>query len=245
MSLLDSLFVSIFGIAVVFIVLIFLSLLVRLQSALVAGFTKRKTALAEAAKTAEAPVSAGAEAPAEGSSEAAAAEARPKPTADIQDSLRSGNNRQTAGLFQANSTGAQAARKYTALFGGKTFDVEVEELNNIPQPAVLPAPKSLSAPAEKSKPAAAEQTGPMQKPAAVSSKPADINGEAVTAPVPGLVLEVKTSVGAKVKRGDILLLIEAMKMENEIVAGRDGVVAQVLTAKGAAVDAGTPLVVLQ
>ena len=69
-------------------------------------------------------------------------------------------------------------------------------------------------------------------------------GEPVNAPMPGNILKVNVSQGQAVKAGDVLVILEAMKMENEITAPRDGTVAQVVTAKGAVVDTGSPLVVL-
>ena len=62
--------------------------------------------------------------------------------------------------------------------------------------------------------------------------------------MPGNILKVEVSAGQAVKSGDILVILEAMKMENEIVAPRDGTVAQVVTNVGATVDTGAPLVVL-
>ena len=70
------------------------------------------------------------------------------------------------------------------------------------------------------------------------------SGEVVPAPLPGVVLAVKVSAGQAVKKGDVLCIIEAMKMENEVFAPRDGTVAQVAAVKGANVDTGAPLVVL-
>ena len=70
-------------------------------------------------------------------------------------------------------------------------------------------------------------------------------GETVSAPMPGNILSVNVSQGQAVKAGDILVILEAMKMENEIVAPRDGTIAQVVTTKGAVVETGAPLIVLQ
>ena len=63
--------------------------------------------------------------------------------------------------------------------------------------------------------------------------------------MPGVILNVKVTQGQAVKSGEILCILEAMKMENEIVAPKDGTVAQIVVAKGANVDTGAPLIVLQ
>ena len=82
-------------------------------------------------------------------------------------------------------------------------------------------------------------------PAAAPAAPTAVAaGEVVAAPMPGNILKVNCSQGQAVKAGDILVVLEAMKMENEILAPRDGTVAQVVTTKGAVVDTGAPLVVL-
>jgi len=70
-------------------------------------------------------------------------------------------------------------------------------------------------------------------------------GEPIKAPLPGVILGVKVNAGTSVKRGEILLILEAMKMENEIVAPRDGVVTQIVANKGSAVNTGDVLVMLK
>jgi biotin carboxyl carrier protein len=71
-----------------------------------------------------------------------------------------------------------------------------------------------------------------------------VAGEAVTAPMPGNILKVAVSAGQSVKEGDLLVVLEAMKMENEIFAPKSGTVAQVLVQKGSTVDTGATMVVL-
>ena len=69
-------------------------------------------------------------------------------------------------------------------------------------------------------------------------------GEPVTAPMPGTILKVNVTNGQAVKAGTVLCVLEAMKMENEIMAPKDGTVTQVVVSKGSSVDTGAPLVVL-
>ena len=79
-------------------------------------------------------------------------------------------------------------------------------------------------------------------PAAAPAAPA--GGEKITSPMPGTILSVNVQNGSVVKKGDILFILEAMKMENEIMAPCDGTVAAVSVTKGAAVESGTLLCVI-
>lgn len=123
--------------------------------------------------------------------------------------------------------------KYIVSLNGKDYEVEVERgqavLLNVTQAA---APAAAAAPT----PAAAPAAAPAPTPAA-----APANGEVVAAPMPGVILNVVAKPGDQVKAGDTVLTLEAMKMENEISAPHDGVVSQILVAKGANVDTGAPL----
>ena len=127
--------------------------------------------------------------------------------------------------------------KYVLTLNGKNYEVEVELANPMLMdefatyaPAAAPAPA-----AEVSAPAA---VAPVAAPAA----PAD--GNCVKSPMPGTILKVNVSKGQAVKEGDVLCILEAMKMENEIMAPCAGTVKQVLTVKGANVDTDAPLVVI-
>ena len=122
--------------------------------------------------------------------------------------------------------------KYKVTLNGKCYEVVVEKGEAICE-NVYDAPTAAAAPA--AAPAA---------PAAAAAPVAAGAGEAVTAPMPGTVLNVKVTQGQSVKKGDILVILEAMKMENEITAPRDGVVSQIVATKGAAVDTGAALLVL-
>ena len=123
-------------------------------------------------------------------------------------------------------------RKFNITVNGVAYEVEVEEVA-----AGSAAPAAPVAAAPKAAPAAAPTAAPAAK-APVAA------GTQVKAPMPGTILDVKVSQGASVKKGDILAILEAMKMENEILAPQDGTVAQVSVAKGASVNSGDVLVVL-
>ena len=127
--------------------------------------------------------------------------------------------------------------KYKVTLNGRTYEVEVEAGKAMcvaEYEAFVPA-----APAPVAAPAAAPVAA-----APAAAAPAAVAGEAVTAPMPGNILKVNVTAGQAVKEGDLLLVLEAMKMENEIFAPCNGTVAQVLVSKGSTVDTGATMVVL-
>ena len=124
-------------------------------------------------------------------------------------------------------------RKFNITVNGIAYEVEVEEVG---------AAESIT-PVNPAPAAAAPKAAPAPKPAAPKAAPV-AGGTKVNAPMPGTILDVKVSQGQAVKKGDILLILEAMKMENEILAPQDGTVAQLAVSKGASVNSGDALVVL-
>ena len=122
--------------------------------------------------------------------------------------------------------------KYKVKLNGKIYEVEVEKGNA----ELLSEYDAISAPA--ASPAAASAT--VAAPAATPAAPA-ASGNATPSPLPGMVVAVKKNVGDKVKAGEVVMLIEAMKMENEITASKDGTLVAVLAPKGTQVQVGTAL----
>ncbi len=126
--------------------------------------------------------------------------------------------------------------KFRVTLNGKTYEVEAEKGAPMPE-TVYTAPAAAPAPAVEAPAAAAPAPAPAPAPAAVS-------GTVVSSPLPGNVLAIEVNPGEAVKAGQVLVLIEAMKMENEIVAPCDGVVKQILVNKGAVVATGDKLLVI-
>ena len=127
--------------------------------------------------------------------------------------------------------------KYEISLNGRTYEVEVEVAEPMTSSefnAFMPAP--VAAPA-------AVAAAP-EAPAAAPAAGVTAAGEVVTAPMPGNILKVSVTSGQAVKEGDLLVILEAMKMENEIFAPCAGTVSQVLVQKGATVDTGAPMVVI-
>ena len=130
--------------------------------------------------------------------------------------------------------------KYKVTLNGRTYEVEVEAGKAMlldEYEAIVPTAAPAAAPVAAAPAAAA----PAAAPAAAAVTAA---GEAVNAPMPGTILKVNVTQGQAVKAGTVLCVLEAMKMENEIMAPKDGTVAQVVVSKGASVSTGDALIVI-
>ena len=127
--------------------------------------------------------------------------------------------------------------KYVVTLNGKNYEVEVNEteavVTNVSDAVYAPAPVAAPAPAATPSPAAPAA------PQAVSA-----SGTQIVAPMPGSIVNINVSAGQAVKAGDVLIVLEAMKMENDITAPCDGVVKQIVTSKGATVNTDDVLLVI-
>jgi len=126
-------------------------------------------------------------------------------------------------------------KKFSVTVNGTVYDVEVNEVKAggaAPAPAAAPAPKAAPAPA----PAAA--------PAPKAAAPVAAGATTVKATMPGKILSVAVSAGQAVKKGDLLLVLEAMKMQNEIYAPQDATVSEVRVSANQTVATGEDMVVL-
>ena len=133
--------------------------------------------------------------------------------------------------------------KYKVTLNNRVYEVEVEQ-----REAMLVDEYELKAPAAAAPAAPAAAAAPVAAaPAAAPAAPAGgalAAGEVVKSPMPGNVLKINVTPGQKVNEGDVLLILEAMKMENEVVSTKTGTVAQIVVDKGAVVETGSPLVVI-
>lgn len=125
--------------------------------------------------------------------------------------------------------------KYWVTVNGKKFEVEVDQATD--GQAVNASGNSSTAAGRTANPAVPAST-PAVSPV-TPAKPGD--GESILAPMPGTILDIKVSEGQSVKKGDVLFILEAMKMENEIMAGHDGTVVKITVASGASVKTGDSL----
>ena len=131
--------------------------------------------------------------------------------------------------------------KYKVTLNNRVYEVEVEQGE-----AMLVDEYELKAPAAPA-PVAAPAPAAVAAPVAAAPAPAAgavAAGEVVKSPMPGNILKINVTQGQQVKEGDVLIILEAMKMENEVVSTKSGTVAQILVSKGAVVETDSPLVVI-
>lgn len=134
-------------------------------------------------------------------------------------------------------------KRFNVTVNGKAYDVAVEEVDGLAPvataPVAAPAPVVQAAPQ-----VAAPAPEPAKEPAPVASATVG-EGTEISAPMPGIILDVKVSVGDVIKRGQAVVVLEAMKMENDIVATCDGTITSILVNKGDSVNSSDPLVTIQ
>ena len=133
------------------------------------------------------------------------------------------------------------SNKYRVIVDGTAYTVEVESLGEGASVPVVSAPAPVAAPAAPAAPAPAPAPAP-EAPAAPA--PVAEGANTVTAPMPGKILNVKVNVGDSVNNGDLVLLLEAMKMENEVFATASGKVAEIRVKSGDSVNTGDVLMVI-
>lgn len=112
-------------------------------------------------------------------------------------------------------------KKYKVNVNGTSYEIEIELMSETEASASKAPEKAAPAPVQKGE------------------------GEAIQSPMPGTILDIKVAVGDSVKKGQVLMILEAMKMENEIMASADGVVTAIGTSKGASVQTGDMLVTIK
>ena len=133
--------------------------------------------------------------------------------------------------------------KYKVTLNDKVYEVEVEDGEAMLLDEYKLEAPAAAAPAAPAPAAAAPAAAPAPAPAAAAAA-APVAGEQVVSPMPGTIVKVNVAAGKAVKSGEVVAVLEAMKMENEIMASRDATVLQVLVSVGDKVDTGAPLMVL-
>ena len=133
-------------------------------------------------------------------------------------------------------------RKFRIKINEKEYMVEMEELG------VAPGAGHISAPAAPVAAPVAAPIAPVAAPAAPVAAPVAVvpSGEGLTmdSPMPGNILDIRVKVGDQVKENQVIVILEAMKMENEIVAPQDGVITALYVTKGSPIDVGAPIVTI-
>lgn len=124
-------------------------------------------------------------------------------------------------------------KKFNIKVNGKAYEVEVEEVGSLAPSFTAPAAPAVSAPVNETK------SAPAPAPA-----PVNAGSSSIKAPMPGTINAVKVTAGESIKKGQVVAVLEAMKMENEIMAPEDAVVASVAVSQGQSVNTGDVIVTL-
>ena len=132
-------------------------------------------------------------------------------------------------------------RKFNITVNGTTYEVDVEEVGGVQTAAPASVQTAAPAPVQAAAPAPVQAAAPAPT-AAPAPAAAPAGAKTITAPMPGTIVSVKVNVGDTVKNGDLVAVLEAMKMENEIFSNTDGKVVGVSVAAGATVNTGDVIV---
>lgn len=140
-------------------------------------------------------------------------------------------------------------KKFNVTVNGKTYAVEVEEVSGAQGFTYVPVQQqtpvqSASVQQPIAAPQAAPQQAPIEKPEAPKAEPLGDGGILMSAPMPGTILDIMVNEGQRVNKGETIIILEAMKMENEIVASVDGIIKKIYTSKSAIVNAGDPMLTI-
>ena len=135
--------------------------------------------------------------------------------------------------------------KYIVTINDKSYEVEVEK----GKASIVKTTQVASVPVQGTVPVTiapvTTPVSPTAQPQTATPKAGEVSGDPVKAPMPGTIMAVNVQEGSAVKKGDVLFILEAMKMESEITAQKDGMVSQIMVAKGASVATGDILLALQ
>ena len=122
-------------------------------------------------------------------------------------------------------------KKYKITVNGKTYQVEVEEISGQTTTTPTQTNPTVNTPV-------APETIQQPKPQPQPQNPGTTGTHKITCPMPGTIMSIKTKPGDKIQKGDVIMILEAMKMENEIIAPEDGVITSIDTSEGASVNTG-------
>ncbi|SHJ70274.1 Biotin-requiring enzyme [Clostridium amylolyticum] len=140
-------------------------------------------------------------------------------------------------------------KRYYVTVNGNRYEVEVEEVRGEFPPAAITSEKAVHKEHMEEFKEVAETTAKapvMEEPKAEAKKAAlEVKGEKITCPMPGTIFNIAVNEGQQVKKGDVILVLEAMKMENEIMSPKDGKVAEIAVAKGQQMNTGDLLAIIE